>query len=135
MQLILVSFICLILLHSALSERVWCSSHSGCQISGDNLIAVNNTLSDEVSCQAWCADTASCELYSWFLSGECWLLTSCGLPDLTCDCWTGPKECPVTSTPDPQNSSSISSCQAPPEKENGDWFCYESDPIHFEYPN
>ena len=114
---------------SILSDRVWCSSNSGCQISEDNLLAVNKTVADEVSCQACCVDTASCQVYSWFQTGECWLFASCDLPDLTCDCWTGPKECPATSSSDPQTSSSVSSCQVPAEKENGDWFCRQSEEI------
>ena len=87
-------------------------------VSQDNLLG-EERVDSEAGCQVLCGNTPQCLVYSWFLTGECLLLSSCSVHDLTCQCWTGPRECPVTTTVNP--------CHTPDSDENGAWLCHQEE--------
>ena len=76
-----------------------CSSNTGCQVVGDNVIDVANEVSEEVMCQDLCASNHLCTFYTWYDETHappftCILFSDCSVEDDTCSgCFSGPPHC------------------------------------------
>ena len=73
-----------------------CYSRGSCDISGPEHTGTIYGVEDIVSCQAECANSDSCNFFTWLRdTDKCRLFSECLPSDDECqDCFTGPKNCP-----------------------------------------
>eukprot|EP00092_Neocalanus_flemingeri_P020654 GFUD01022379.1.p1 GENE.GFUD01022379.1~~GFUD01022379.1.p1 ORF type:complete len:495 (+),score=82.82 GFUD01022379.1:9-1493(+) len=83
-----------------------CSQEFACNIVGDNIIDIVQSVSSEEECQVSCKNTENCKIYTWFnedaevWKSTCFLFMYCDDTDITCTgCFSGPPTCSSSTTP------------------------------------
>ena len=77
----------------------YCSEGVGCKVVGDNVLEVITGVTEELDCQALCAESEVCVYYTWYdstglLANTCMLFSNCDIMDETCTgCFSGPPSC------------------------------------------